>query len=283
LQGGIFLAEQFESLEEDEARVYRRIWNKEDSQSGRTELEESFSKLEKTVVEAMSGDQKEIVEVVKEAVLSKASEEFWADLSAAKAKFEHLESTQDRLDGIFYDSKNRLLSEIQSLSKRGNVNLALGVATTLAAIVLLGTFAFDVTHLSLQAGVVMQDGTVVQNGESKILQLALMFLPKMSLAIFMQVFAFFFLRLYKSSLSDIKYFQNELTNNESKYLGVQVSLIDGLAPALEVVVKDLMGTERNHVLADGQTTIELEKHKMEHASSTEVMKLIPKLLGRKSP
>jgi len=38
-----------------------------------------------------------------------------------------------------------------------------------------------------------------------------------------ELFAYFFLKLYKSDLSEIKYFQNELTNVEMRYAAVRLA------------------------------------------------------------
>ena len=43
------------------------------------------------------------------------------------------------------------------------------------------------------------------------------------MAIFIEVFSFFFLKLYKSGLADILYYQNELTNLESKFLALELA------------------------------------------------------------
>jgi len=49
------------------------------------------------------------------------------------------------------------------------------------------------------------------------------FLPRVSLVILVEVFAYFFLRLYKESLDDIKYFQTEITRVEMKTLALTVA------------------------------------------------------------
>ncbi|AZF53298.1 hypothetical protein C4J85_2813 [Pseudomonas sp. R4-34-07] len=276
LQGGIFLSDQFDLNEEERTSALRRLWNTQEELSENSELHDSFVNLKNYVTEAFSGNLSKLTSEISASVKAEAGAAIWEEIKSSGSRQARLDSTIESLQSEFDDSRRRLLSEINALSKRGSVNLALGVATTSAAIVMLGTFAFDVTRLK------PQDGLNVDNPETLLITLALLFIPKISLAVFMQVFAFFFLRLYKSGLSDIKYFQNELTNNEVKYLGVQVALIDCDNQALEIVIKNLIGTERNHVLTQGQTTIELEKHKLEHNSSSEIVKILPKLIGRKT-
>jgi hypothetical protein len=108
-----------------------------------------------------------------------------------------------------------------------------------------------------------------------------MFIPKLSLAFFVQAFSLFFLRLYKAGFAEIKYFQNELTNLEVKYLGVVSAVLTDDEEAVREASKSLLAVERNHILAKGQTTIELEKYKIESRSSSELLKLLPKIFGKK--
>jgi len=46
------------------------------------------------------------------------------------------------------------------------------------------------------------------------------FIFRITLTILIEIFSYFFLKLYKKNLEDIKYFQNEVTNLESKYLAI---------------------------------------------------------------
>ena len=52
------------------------------------------------------------------------------------------------------------------------------------------------------------------------------FLPRISFVIFIEVFSFFFLRLYKANLSDVKFYQNELTNADARLVALEATLID---------------------------------------------------------
>lgn len=91
----------------------------------------------------------------------------------------------------------------------------------------------------------------------------------------------FFLRLYKSILADIKYFQNEITNIEAKMLAINVSLISDGNKFLENVVDSLAKTERNFVLSSGQTTIELEREKIDAQSGRNTLEMLKDLWSSK--
>jgi hypothetical protein len=87
------------------------------------------------------------------------------------------------------------------------------------------------------------------------------FLPKISVA-FIQIFAYFFLRQYRTNLSDIKYFNNELTNIEYKTMAAQMTLhaqgrkVDRLTSR---VCLELLKVERNFILKKGETTVNLKQ------------------------
>lgn len=105
--------------------------------------------------------------------------------------------------------------------------------------------------------------------------------PRLTLALFLQIFAYFFLRLYKSSLSEIKYYQNELTNIETKRLALNVALRKDGTDLLKEVVTNLLATERNHILTKDQTTVELEKARLEKDQTSKLLKVLPSLLSKK--
>src|SRR5205823_4776936 len=71
--------------------------------------------------------------------------------------------------------------------------------------------------------------------------------PRISVAVFIEVFSFFFLKLYKSNLQEIKYFQNELTNIEMRGLALEAALLNTQNKSTEPIVDQLIRTDRNLV------------------------------------
>lgn len=203
-----------------------------------------------------------------------AKEKIWDSLVLSASKAGGQNRLLEPLKVEYEMSKQRLLSEVQALGKRGSVNLALGVVTTATALVILSSVALSTSnpaHLWSQS----------PSLQDQVVAMCLFFVPKISLAIFIQVFSLFFLKLYKAGLGEIKYFQNEITNLELKYFGLLAAVASDDATSTSSAVKTLIESERNHVLAQGQTTVELEKHKIEQVSSSEFLKLLPKIIGRR--
>jgi hypothetical protein len=91
------------------------------------------------------------------------------------------------------ESRARIGREIAALGRRGNLNLVIGFTTTLFSVVFLA-------YIVLLAGSVFANLNTLLTHD----------IPKVTIAVFIEVFAFFFLRLHRSALIDIKYYQMEL-------------------------------------------------------------------------
>lgn len=167
----------------------------------------------------------------------------------------HVEQTIVLVRQYFAATQARLQQEVSALTRRSNVNLIVGGVTTLIAVGLLA--------------LVVQDSP---SGQITLSQLALHYLPRVSLAIFIELFSFFFLRLYRAGLADIKFFQNELTNAEAKYASVEAAVSQQDNVLVRRAVSSLARVERNFVLKKGESTVDVERLRVEsetlkHASN----------------
>jgi hypothetical protein len=169
----------------------------------------------------------------------------------------------NRLAESCQSTRDRLLNEIESLERRGNVNLAFGSVATVVGLVLLGFFVFF--NQSPQA-----DGATM----------AAYSISRALLVIFIQVFGFFFLRLYRASLEGIKYFHNELTNVEVRYAALEIAVGSANPKMLSSIIVTLAKTERNFVLSKGQTTVDLERAKLDGASDMTIREIVHALGAR---
>jgi hypothetical protein len=98
---------------------------------------------------------------------------------------------------------------------------------------------------------------------SDVSDFVLHFLPRVTFVIFIQLFAFFFLRLYRNNLEDAKYFQNKLTNLSAKSSSLKIAHIVGNKNLVEQIILDLSKTERNFKLSNKETLVNIEKAKIE--------------------
>lgn len=140
-----------------------------------------------------------------------------------------LDDTQiSQIRKSFEITSQRLRQEIAALSRKSNVNLVIGILTTVVAVGMLGYLVWGskVTFTNLP-------------------DLLSHFIPRISVAAFIEVFSFFFLKLYKSNLEEIKYFQNELTNIEMKIIAHEAALLSQDNKSIPPIIDQLIRTDRN--------------------------------------
>jgi hypothetical protein len=156
-------------------------------------------------------------------------------------------------------STNRINEEIKNLGWRGNVNLTIGIVTTI-----LGAIILIYTVYTTQFSDEFTWKSVAQT------------MLRLSIALFLQTFAYFFLKLYKSNLEDVKYYQNEITNIEGKFMGLLAAQSATPPISLKTSVETLIKTERNFLLRKGDSTIGLERERLE---KNEMIELVRDALG----
>lgn len=201
-------------------------------------------------------DEKQKIELVKsitKKIDTEAADEVLAEIREKIAAAERTDTLTHNVAERFEIIVSRLKEELAALTRRGNLNLVLGMITTAVGLAILGYF-------------VTQFGGEGNKSLVKLMD----FVPRLSLVVFIEVFAYFFLRLYKASLAETKYFQNELTNVESKAIALQTSIRQGDTTVISNVIERLAITERNRVLEEGQTTVELEKSKIDKEAISSV-------------
>lgn len=184
-------------------------------------------------------DQEEIIENVKVRLKNESIESY---LNSVKQKF--LEN--EYKNNIFESTKNsldRIQKQTSESNRRANLNLILGMSFAIVGIGILVYFIINGSFYTKSDGYDLAKFTID-------------FLPRISIIILIEVFAYFFLRLYKVSLNDAKYFQNESTNLESKFLALEISLQRDDKELIDLCVTDLLAIERNPIFENSKTTRE---------------------------
>lgn len=241
-------AELFQKIEEDIDVIRKQI---HDTRSALSDVNE--------------GTRASLVAELKASLQNEAATAILEDLKLRVAA-DHQRISKDReLAARFDESRSRLQQEIEALGRRGNLNLGLGAITTIIGISLLGFSVFAEASIT-----------------KDIWTLASHFAPRLALVLLIELFAYFFLSLYKNSLSEIKYFQNELTNIESRQLALRAAMESKEASLLADVIGKLAATERNHILSKEQTTIELEKVRIDKESQSNLLEALAVFFQKKA-
>jgi hypothetical protein len=145
----------------------------------------------------------------------------------------HMARIRQMSDGMV----SRLRDELFSLSRRASVNLTVGSIVCGAGLLLLGYFVIRGLAGADYVSVVL----------------------RFSLVIFVEIFAYFFLNLYRTLLFDIKYYQNEITNATFRVMAIEGALISGDMGKLNTLCDELMKTDRNATLKKDETTREMRQ------------------------
>ena len=230
------------------------------------ELTNKLSNI-KSVYQDFTIEQREqLVSDLKNKIENSTTEEFIKEIKDQISINTEREMILKALDDKCSESINRLNNETSALSRRSNLNLVLGIFTTIAGLVVLYVY---VSNISFDPKDPLLAAVV-----------SAYFIPRLTLVIFIELFAYFFLKLYKSNLSEIKYFQNELTNIEAKFVSLRTAILGNNDSVAAEVIKSLSATERNFVLEKGQSTVELEHHKMDKESISEARSIVSDLLKK---
>jgi len=143
------------------------------------------------------------------------------------------------------ETLRRIYREIEALTRRATLNLVLGVVTAVSGILLLSY-------------IVLGEGKSITN----LTDFTISFIPRLSIVTIIEVFAYFFLRLYKSSLNEIKYFQNEATNIEFHFTALLSALKEKNPELMKETVLSFLRTDRNPLLVGDQKSQSLESDKL---------------------
>lgn len=148
----------------------------------------------------------------------------------------------------FRKTEKRLIDEIDGLKRRANTNMILGAIIAFVGVLGLVTFILSEP----------------EQPETDITLIIVHWITRLSLVSFVEIFAFFFLKMYKTELLSIQYYQDELTGIESRKIALLFSIIHNNQEDISKSIDCLVNIDRNFKLDANQTTVDLEKLKTEN-------------------
>ena len=161
------------------------------------------------------------------------------------------------------DLHNRIDDEVERLQRSANVNLLIGILASVFAIGILGYVVF------------LKKVEYVDTSDFLI-----QFIPRLSFVIFIELLSFFFLKIYKSILGEIKYFNNEKTNIDFKTISLETAIYYNNEDLVDKIITEFVLTERNFKLGKDESTVEIEKNKLENQENTVLRSLLEKLADK---
>ena len=185
-------------------------------------LDKELHSLKSAQLGALSGNRAELIEALKPTVHSGLADEL-------QKRFAEQAENADRdaeIRNAFSNTQRRLQLELSSLSRRSNLNLVIGVITTAIAVGLL-------TYMVLGSTINFDSLTSVLAH----------YLPRLALVVFIEVFSFFFLRLYRATLAEMRTYQTDLTTLTIQFVAVQAALSARTPESAIALSKELLATK----------------------------------------
>lgn len=165
----------------------------------------------------------------------------------------------------FLGSEERLKDELKSNSKRATTNLIIGSVIGLVGVLILVWFVFDLFTGNMNSG----KEQLIRSLETFGARLCIVFL--------IELFSYFFLKLYKDCIERTRYYQNELTNIESKKIAILSSVIFKDCEHSKTIIENMLCVERNFIIPKDCTTLELEKIRSKSKMEFNIIDAIGKL------
>jgi hypothetical protein len=173
--------------------------------------------------------------------------------------------------------RSRLRSEIRDQERKATTNLAMGLLTALLGIAFLGWLAYDTSHVFRTAR------DLAPAGAMNPMAYWGQFAAKAALSISANLFSLFFLSTYRRTLTEIRYFQNELTNAEAHLVALFFSEDWGYADTQKQLLLRLSEEERNVLLRRGESTADLELKRLDADEAAAAMALAAKIADGLAP
>lgn len=137
-------------------------------------------------------------------------------------------------------TSSRIRNAIEQQEKKSNVNLVLGIFFSAAG-------AIALFYLSRYFNFSPKDN----------LDFISNFLPRLSLILLIETFAYFFLRLYKDNLKEVKYWHNELTAIEHRVLALNMALKLDDKELVKTILLEFSKFEKNISTIDDKNNFNL--------------------------
>jgi hypothetical protein len=204
------------------------------------DLIDKISAIENNKIDIVSLNQDEIDNLKKDAI-SRTSNL----ISDEIAKYLKQKIRREEVDSISESSLVRLSRQLIALGSRANSVLVTGIIFCSAGLAALW-YSFYYSP--------------VINTSSEWVELFKSYAPRLALVLLIEIIGFFFLKMYRATLVEIRYVQNEITNVELRLIALFSARAEGGA-TLSKVIEALAKTDRNSVIEKGQTTVEIERHR----------------------
>ncbi|KZN67700.1 hypothetical protein [Pseudoalteromonas luteoviolacea] len=193
-------------------------------------------KIESTLSKA---ERKEIINSISNTVESHLNESLLNKIEEKYGTTVHSSKLSELALSSLDKTVKRLSEYANDLQNKASVNLGYGISATVIAICILIFVLFNATA--------PESSTTIQE--------VFYYSSRLFLVLLVQGISIFFLNLYKSTINNVLYLSNEITNHEAKRDSISIALSSGNFDAASSMLLSLSNTERNFTLKKGETSI----------------------------
>ena len=211
-------------------------------------------------------DRDQIMSALRERVLDEFPSDLFKETISKYEKNIASKAQYIQMNTRFDATLERLMSEISDLQKRSNLNLIIGILIASLGIIFLGWSLLSFGNDTID--------------QSKPTNVVTYFATRFSFVVLVEIVGFFFLNLYKATLAEIKYFQNEITNVEARRISLDVAIASENKTTVAAAAKQMMQTERNFILNKGQSTAEIERERVSAQTTNSLLDKIAKIVPK---
>lgn len=220
-----------------------------------------IKQVKESIIQDAGLSMDELSELIDKKMAEQSMKAVLADIEKRFAESARQQEIDDLLASFSVSLESKLEAYIIRLSRNANMNLLIGIITSGLAVIMLFVLLFG------------NPGTSATTEE-----LLQYYIPRVSVAVFIEVFSFFFLKLYRGNLADARYFENERTNVKSKLLAYRTAYLLEDKEQLSKALDALLATERNFVLKKDETTVGLKKAQLQHEHESQIISAFASIL-----
>jgi hypothetical protein len=202
------------------------------------------------------------------ALASFVESEVFKKAAEANMRQKHLETLNVGIDEML----SNFASEMNGWRRNANVNLIIGLG---CAIIGIGVMWQTLVTLTFDVGAAGEAAWRITD--------LYRFLARFGLVLIIESVAFFFLKLYREDRSMIRYFRNEITNLESRYVALKSALEFGEPGDISKVLQSLSSTERNFLVKKGDRVISEIAYENSDILLEKLVARLPELAAKLKP
>lgn len=203
----------------EEFRVLHSASLSPDVEQRITEITTTVEQLKSAQLGALAGNREELIAALRPTLLTDIATELENRFAVNAIDAARTSEIRHSFEAAY----QRLQIELSSLSRRSNLNLVIGVLTTAIAVSLL-------TYMVL--------GT--NSSFDSLTALLSHYVPRVTVVLFIEVFSFFFLRLYRSTLAETRSYQEDLTTLTLRQVALETAWSASDPTARATLAKELV-------------------------------------------